>query len=424
MYIGTNYYNYYNNVFNKNYNSLLGQTGNELKTTLSNVSSINKSSDYFNSNALQYVKDMKSGSAALKSSLNALTGGSAFKNAAVSSNTDVLTVKTATGFNTSHAQNTSVFVDQIATAQKNEGSALQAQNKVGVGGYYQFALDSNGKSYQFSIEVSANDTNKTLQQKMADAVNARNIGFSASVSTDAKNNTSTLSIQSKNTGASASNQFTLRDVTGDAVTKTGVQNLTQAAQDAQFRVNGGSVRTSQSNTIDIGNGLNVTLLKASDKAVNITLGTDKDLAYSKVQEFADSYNKLYEVTLNNPKDLKTNRLFTQMVNTSKTYTSTLGNIGIGFDKDGYMTVDKDVLGKAAEDGRLDRFFTENRNTNYGFTNQLSRIADDVNRNTGKYISQSTVAESLTGSNTGYYELFSKAPYTSLMNIGMLFDFMY
>ena len=131
MYIGTNYYNYYSDLFNYNSGSIMGKTGNGINATFNSILGTNKSKDYFDSSALKIVQDMKSGSAALKTSLNALTRGLAFKQVPVSSDTDVLTVRTADKFNTSRPKNTSVFVDQVATAQKNEGSALQAQDKAG-----------------------------------------------------------------------------------------------------------------------------------------------------------------------------------------------------------------------------------------------------------------------------------------------------
>ena len=153
-------------------------------------------------------------------------------------------------------------------------------------------------------------------------------------------------------------------------------------------------------------------------------GNDKDLPLSRVQDLANSYNELYAATLDNPNDLKTNRLFTQLVSNSKTYASALGNIGIGFDKNGYMTVDKDLVNKAAEDGRLEKFFTENHNASYGFANQLYRIADDANRNTGKYISPSTIASSLMNDFTDYYGFYKSMSYNNYNTVGLLFDLWY
>lgn len=430
MNIGTNYYNYmnyanyYNSLFvntksiynNANYNSFLWSN---------NLNSKN----YFNSDAVQYVRNVKSNSADLKNVLSEISSGTAFnKKTAISSDAESLTVKASDSkYYSFSAQSAAVKIDQVATGQINQGQALEAGAKVGANSGYQFAVDVNGQAYQFSVNVSAADTNQTLQQKMAEAINSRKIGLTASVSTDADKKTSTLNIQSQNTGNDPKNRFTVRDVSGDTVAKTGVSTVTQAAQDAIYSVNGGSNKTSKTNTVDLGNGYTATLLKASDKEITVSRGVDKDYALGKIENLVKSYNGLYGATLANPDDVKANRLFNQLINVSKTYASSLAKVGIGFDSSGNMTVDKGIMAQAADDGRLEKFFTENRNTNYGYTNQLSRIADNAYRNTGNYISQSTMSASLSGYDNSYSSYFNtsannyRAMY-SLMNLGMLFDF--
>ncbi len=105
-----------------------------------------------------------------------------------------------------------------------------------------------------------------------------------------KNNTSTLSIASDKTGAG--NEFTLNDLVGGAVEKTGANTNVREAQDAMFRINGGSIRTSKSNDIDLGGGVKATLVGATEESVSITAGADRQYALDKVKSMVDSYNSL------------------------------------------------------------------------------------------------------------------------------------
>ena len=104
------------------------------------------------------------------------------------------------------------------------------------------------------------------------------------------------------------------------------------------------------------------------------------------------------------------------------YSGSLSNIGIGFDNDGKMTLDKQRLGQAAENGRLERFFTENSGRNFGFTNQLGRLADNVNRNTSNFVSGNMFGSNL--SENFAYTSFGDMIQYNFLSIGSLFDFMF
>lgn len=416
------YYNAYNNILS-GVKSSYGTTGssNPYYTYLANKlggSSYNYLNETAN-NALGYVTGLKSGSAALKTSLGTLASGfSKAVNVPVSSDADSMTVKSSGSPGTGGV---SVKISQIAAGQVNEGTALKSGALVGQG-YHKFAVEAGGVKHEFEINLSSKDTNEDMQNKMAEAINKANIGVTASVSKE--NGNSSLHIKSNETGDLSRNVFKLTDIAGYAVSKTGANNTTQEAQDAIYSVNG-EQKTSHTNEISLGGGLTATLLKASGEEITVRRATvtDADSALKSVKNLVDSYNKLYETAVNNSGDSKAYGLFTQMVGVCKTYSSSLAKVGIGFDKNGRMTIDESKVLAAAEDGSLERFFTENKNSNYGFTNRMSQLADRVNKNTGSYVGSATISSGKFDMDT-YLSVYSSAlgsKTNSLALSGLLFN---
>jgi len=134
-----------------------------------------------------------------------------------------------------------------------------------------------------------------------------------------------------------------------------------------------------------------------------------------------SYNNLYSEAAQKTNDFKAQNLATKMINTSKTYASSLSSIGIGFDTDGKMKIDTAQLNKAAESGKLEQFFTENSGKNYGYTNQLSRLADNVTRNTSNFVDSKLFGSSL--SENFSYSGFGDLIQYNYLSAGSVLDFM-
>ena len=369
--------------------------------------------------AMQYVKDIKSASKDLSSSLKDLSGSAFSKQTAVSSDSNIMTAG-YTGNRPSGIKETSVKIDQTAAGQVNEGSRLSADAAFGESGASKFSVDIGGKTTEFSINVAAGDTNSSVQKKMADAINNAGIGVKASVETDSAGGVSMLKLEATSTGDNDKSKFTVTDITGSLAAKTGANEISSEAKNAIYSVNGGPSRTSQSNSVDLGNGLSATFKKASDKAVTISAGKDMGRAKDAVEGMVNSYNSLFGAAAQMTDDPKAQNLASKMVNISKTYSSSLSSIGIGFDNDGRMTLDKSKVDAAADNGSLERFFTQNSGKNYGFTNQLSRLSDNVSKNTSNYVSRSAFGNNLT-ENFAYTGLGDLLQY-SIQSSGWIFDY--
>ena len=149
---------------------------------------------------------------------------------------------------------------------------------------------------------------------------------------------------------------------------------------------------------------------------------DKSKVTAAVEDFVKNYNDLYSEAAQKLDDPKAQKLASKMVNISKTYSSSLASVGIGFDKDGKMTINKETLNTAAENGKLETFFTQNKGKNYGFTNQLANLADNVSRNTPSFVSSSVMGNSLMDSFS--YSGTGRTNQYNFLNSGLLFDFLF
>jgi len=376
----------------------------------------------FNTSSMQYISDIKSASSALSSALRDLSGSAFSQSTMVSSNTDVMTVN-FTGNNLNSMDDMRVQVDQIAMGQLNEGARMSASALYGGDrGTNRFTIETGGRTTQLSINVAAGDSNRDVQQKMATAINNAGIGLRATVETDSQTNASILRIESTNVGTAERNAFTIRDTMGSAVAQTGANEVARERQDAIFRVNGGQAQVSQSNTVNLANGLTATLRAASDEAVSVTRGKDINRAISAVESMARSFNSMFTAAAGNVADPKAQGLASRAINISSAFSRVLSEIGISFDGSGRMIINMPLLSQAAENGKLEQFFMENRGKNFGFTASLGRLADNVSTNTSNFVSNSMFGNSLGENFT--YSGFGAMNQINFMGTGSLLDYMF
>ena len=187
-----------------------------------------------------------------------------------------------------------VKVNAIATSQINSGTLLSiADPSVVSKGINQFNITIGGKTTKVSAVISDNDTNDQALTKLKDAVNAAKTGVTASIVTDDKTGNKKLELSSDKTGTDQA--FEVEDVTGNAMSATGVKNATQLASNASYSVNGGETQTSQSNTIDLEKGkATATLMAPSMEAVKIQIKPDEDKVIAQVKDLVSSYNTMHD----------------------------------------------------------------------------------------------------------------------------------
>lgn len=406
----------------------------KMKTTLNSTplvyGSRSQQNSYVNDSAMQYVNSIRSGAKSLYDSVGLMSQKSTFERmSAVSSNNESLKVN-ASSNPTKDFTDTTVDIQQVATTQINKGVAMKSDDTYAGLGTQRFEIEVDGKSHQLSVKVELGDTNRQVQQKMADVINSKNLGVTASVAIDTKSKSTTLSVESKNTGDDAKNNFKIRDLSGSLAANTGVNAVSQQAQDAVYSVNGVE-KTSKSNTVDLGNGVSATLRKATtESSVNVSIQNDKSYAIGQAKDLVSAYNSLLSAARSGTNG--STRLLNDLTSAYQSYAPALERIGVTEGKDGNLSIDTKKLEAAAENGKLQDFFTQGAGQSYGFTNRLSRIAGNAQSNPSYYINSAQSTKTYTPVDPYDYDTnnimdlvgsksFNLKTYNQWYSLGYLFD---
>ena len=240
-----------------------------------------------------------------------------------------------------------VGVSQVAIGQRNEGTALTA-NSYGAAktGISTIGIKvGNGTEKQISVNISATDNNGQALKKFATAINNSGAGVQAEVKT--KNNTQYLSITSKDTGAA--NSFTLRDISGTAMTDLQLDNKVKDAVDAKYTVNGTSYQ-SASNKVSIDNdNVSLNLNAATTGTITVNVGKDDSKIVDAVKKLVDNYNGLHDILSNSDNVTKRGAKALNSIESfvGKTRSSDFATIGISLDgRTGQLNLDEKKLSDA------------------------------------------------------------------------------
>lgn len=232
-----------------------------------------------------------------------------------------------------------ISVNHLAQAQKNEGLTLnRAELSVATPGTKAFDITINGLEHHFSIEVSSSDTNEDLLQKMAFAINNGEVGVSAEVAINFGDGKSELEVTSDSTGADSA--FIIFDVSGDAVASTGIDSVSQAAQNAAFQVDGEEL-SSGSNTVHLDNGL-VTLGLVGLGEASLSVGPEEDRVKGAITELVFQVNSLIGFLEDKSEYIK-DEVSGSLHSYIDDHKGKLGEIGIALGEDGRLMVDDEEL---------------------------------------------------------------------------------
>jgi len=416
-----------NNIYKKSDAYVLFNAQNDLKLYQSFYQTFNNKNAGPNGGLsdaqTSYMNSMRTGAAGLKAAMDQLLGAKKQKSVfekmtAVSGDKDSLGIISVSG----KAVNTAakVRIDQTAAAQKNAGFGMKANDKSFCGGrYYQFEIEADGKKRQFSFSVRYGESDRSVQQKMADIINNKKIGVWASVSYDAKTGSS-LILESASTGIDAGreNRFSVKDISGDAVEKTGIDNITQRAQNALYRVDGGAVQESRQNNVELANGVTIQLRKETESEVSVSWEGDKISSLNAAREMANHFNAMIELARENGGDIGAKRLFDRLAGAAEGQLSGLGRIGIAMNDKGYLSIDEKKMDAAYENGDMRKFFEDG----YGFARRLDRAAAQIAEDPSRYALKDAAAGSAVSPGDFGYDFMSR--FNQWNNVGTLLNMMF
>ncbi|MDE4542229.1 flagellar filament capping protein FliD [Thermoanaerobacterium sp. R66] len=348
MYMMYPYYSDYSYLFN---------TSNPL-TSLSNISSDNISqiaqqalyTDMENqqlpmqsTNALVMLNSYANNLAETASQLQLTSPDNVFNQmVATSSDPNSISVSAQPG---ATASTYSVTVNQLAMAQQNNGTSLSSNSVTSLTpGTYSFTAQVGGQQYNISFNVNQGDTNQTVLDNMAQAINSANIGITAIVNNNPYLGTSQLEINANNTGTN--NAFTLTDVSGNAVSYTGANTVTVEATNANYTINGVS-GTSQTNTVNVdNNNLTMTFNKTVSNAT-VTVAPDTQSISDSINNFVNDYNEMLTYVNQNQQYISP-LVASELTQSYEYQASNLQAIGITQNPDMTLSIDQNTLNNAIQ----------------------------------------------------------------------------
>jgi len=233
-------------------------------------------------------------------------------------------------------------------------------------GVYSGATFASNGSATKSITI---DSSNNSLQGIRDAINAAQMGVSATIINDGSGTPYRLALSSGSTGVSNSLKIS---VSGDAAVSSllahdpaSTQNLaeTVTAQNANFKVSGVAVSKTSNTVSDVIQGVTLTLNKITTTPATLTVARDTASVSSSINGFVKTYNDLAAMLKNisayDPLskqgailqgDSTVRSLQTQlrsMLNTSVIGTSgaltTLSDVGVSFQKDGTLALNQTKL---------------------------------------------------------------------------------
>lgn len=402
----------------------------ELRSIYNNIVKVNKESPIYllkNPKESQtYAINIKENSRFLHNALTALGGMDEdkvlSKKAAYSSNEHIATATfVGTNQNMDVAPDLELEVVSLAKKQTNLGKFLPDVVTSLAEHEYSFDISIDDLSYEFQFNIKNGQTNKHIQERIANLIQNAGIGLTASlVTTDDKSYA--IQIDSVDTGQPFGKDtiFTISDSNTSRKAGTvdyfGLDYVSKHPTNAEFIVNGES-RFAVSNNFTIGKMYEVNLKGISpSKGITTTIGlkADVDSLTDNVNQFVNSYNsfmgKINEFANNHP---ASGKLLREVNALASTYTSSLSSLGLERNEDGSLKVNEGLLRLMAGEDKVAEDFAPLKD----FTHALLRKTDQISLDPMSYVDKTVVAYKNPGHNLN-------SPYVSSAYSGMLFNMYY
>lgn len=311
-----------------------------------------------------------------------------------------------------------IEVKKLASPQVNTGNYLPSDQLGIKPDAYSFDISVNGLNYEFQFYINEGDTNKSVQQRLANLISNSGIGVEGECLEDGEGNSS-LKLSSKASGASE-DKSPLFQISDDKTSKNsgtvsylGIADITRPAENAEFILNG-SLRTASSNNFTIEKTYELSLQGLSSvegETTSIGLNPDYESFTENVSHLVGGYNDfLKAAAFYLEKQPKGNRLVSEINNISSYYSQNLNTLGLSLQSDGTISLDKKQLIAATNSDHGSELLAPIKD----FANSLIRKTNQVSLNPMNYVDKTIVAYKNPGHN------FSN-PYITSAYSGMMFN---
>lgn len=310
-----------------------------------------------------------------------------------------------------------IEVTSLASGQINTGHFLPSDSAIGLAeDTYSFDITINDLSYEFQYNIRDGETNKDLQERLSRLISNADIGIKTSITEDGQGNSS-LQLASTGTGLKNDNStiFHISDTNTSkqkgSVTYLGIDFVLSKASNAEFMLNG-EHQSASSNHFTVDKMFEIELHRAGnyeEESARIGLKTDMDSLTENVNELIMGYNTFINIAAGYRDTYpKSSRLVNEMNHISHLYQPAFEKMGISYDADGRLSLDKKVLQQTAlaDDGQ------NSINTIRDFATSILRKTNQVSLNPMQYVDKTVVAYKNPGHN--FISPYAPSAYSGMM----------
>lgn len=373
----------------------------ELRGVYNSIVKLNKESPLFlidNSNETkEFAISLKESARSLKNTISSLSvenGDDLLSKKTVSSSNEDLVSASFIG-NTKRGESPpgiELTIGQLASGQTNQGRSLPPDEMGLPPDTYSFDIRSRDIDYEFQFNINEGDTNRTIEEKLAKLITRSNIGIHAETAEDARGNVS-LRLRSDDTGVKGDSglQFIVSDdktsKTRGAVDYFGINNVSEMPANALYTIDGEEA-SSPSNNITINKSYDLTLKGTTEEGEKVSIGlkTDVESLTDNISNLIMGYNAFIQ---NAAKYLdsqpQSKALVREMSGLSSGFGNELESLGVNFDENGQISLDKNLIQQTAEeDDSLTKFDNVKKFAN-NILNKANQVALDPLQYTNKKI---------------------------------------
>jgi flagellar hook-associated protein 2 len=276
----------------------------------------------------------------------------------------------------------------------------------------------NDLSYEFQYNIHEGETNREIEERLARLVTNADIGLKADIAEDGSGN-SALRLSSASTGVKEG-QNVLFHISDENTSKQkgsvdyfGLDSVAVSPSNAEFLING-EERSSSGNHFTIEKMFEVQLKgvsSSSEDSADIGVKADVDSLTENIGDLIDGYNSFVHSTMDYTDSYpKSSRLVTEMNRIAGLYRSEFEKMGVSYDTEGSLSLDKDTLRQTAlSDGGQ-----ESLDTIRNFANAVLKKTGQVTLNPMQYVEKTIVAYKNPGHNFA-------SPYVTSAYSGMMFN---
>jgi flagellar hook-associated protein 2 len=362
-----NAYNYYLTTYygNRPSNRFDTHKKSELRGIYNSIVKINKESPLYKINkeasVARFAIDIKEGAQNIRNVAQSLSGSEdimkAFqKKVAFSEDEDIVKARyIGSGEDDVSSDDFQIEVKQLAKPQINIGNFIESDKAELRPDSYAFDLTNTSSSYEFQFNVNEGETNLEVQKKLANLVTNAGVGLNASVIKD-ENGQSALQIKTQSTGNDNPNEqlFKIEAAetpnSGVAMKVLGIHQVSQLAQNAEFSLNG-QEHSFNTNTFTIDKVFELTLngVSQEDDATLVGFKANADAIADNIQTLVDSYNSVLQTAHNyTDSQPQSQKLINHITGAARDYRNELDIIGLNQDKNGFISIDRNLLSDVVE----------------------------------------------------------------------------